>query len=68
MRIMNANEVERLARELLKGPPFFGDPKCIEGARQMAIYRLKVRDRIVMPVEQREGWCKSTKCKKKQVK
>ena len=62
---MDANEVERLARELLKGPPFFGNPKCIKGARQMAIYRLKVRDGAVMPVEQREGWCRSTKCKNK---
>jgi len=61
---MDVNEVERLARELLKGPLFFGDPKCIGGARQMAIYRLKVRDRTVMPVEQREGWCKSTRRKK----
>jgi len=62
---MDANEVERLARELLKGPPFFGNPKCIQGARQMAIYRLKVRDGTVMPVGQREGWCKSTRCKNK---
>ena len=53
---MDAKRVERLARELLKGPPFFGDPKCIEGARQMAIYRLKVRDGTVVPVERREGW------------
>ena len=60
---MNAREVERLARELLKGPPFFGDPKCIQGARQMAIYRLKVQDGKVVPVEQREGWCNSTRQK-----